>query len=240
MPQQLPAWSDTIERTYPQVLPKPLRKVDIASSPLHRVSSESLEQLGKISELPIRLSNLLRGQNNADKRPSVEKPTAAVLVPLLLPTTSAPLGELRVLLTKRTSNLSQHKGELAFPGGKLEPGETYCEAAVRETKEETGISDVNILGTLGSRTTVFNTSFVSVVGVVEDIGGLSLSPKEVEKVLLPSVDELLRFGNHHEEKWWFSANTPPRTMHFFAVDEELCWGATASVLAQLLELIAQI
>ncbi len=239
MSRQLPAWSDTIEGTYPQTLPKPIRKENVSLSALHLRYEESLDQLGTIAELPVRLSNLLSKQIDSNKETAAQGPTAAVLVPLLLPTTTAPLGELRVLLTKRTSNLSRHKGELAFPGGKLEPGETYREAAIRETQEEIGISPIEILGALGSRTTVLNTSFISVVGVVDDLTNLSLSPKEVEKVLTPSIDELLKFGNYHQEKWWFSANAS-RTMHFFEVGNELCWGATAAVLVQLLELIAQI
>ncbi len=237
MPRQLLTWSDTIKGTYPQRLPEPLHKTAMTYSYLHQVNMDSLNQVIENAELRARLSAKLSKTYSDDDQDSFKTPTASVLIPMLLPSSSLlPLGEIKILLTKRTANLSSHKGELVFPGGRLEPGETYAEAAIRETSEEVGLRSVTVLGTLGSHTTVQNTSFVAVVGVVEDIENLSPSVSEVEKVLLPSVAQLISAENYHEEQWHFAKNVT-RSMHFFEVADELCWGATASLLAQFLELL---
>ena len=60
--------------------------------------------------------------------------SAAVLVPLLISE-----GGLELLFTVRSSGLSNHAGQIAFPGGRLDAGETVEQAAVRETAEETGL-----------------------------------------------------------------------------------------------------
>ncbi len=65
---------------------------------------------------------------------------AAVLVPLYVDA-----GELWTVLTKRTEHLPHHKGQIAFPGGSLEPGEDAWTAALRETEEEVGLDPAKIL-----------------------------------------------------------------------------------------------
>lgn len=98
--------------------------------------------------------------------------------------------EAKVLMTKRSDKLRTHPGEICFPGGKLEAGETLLQAALRETKEEIGVSicENNIVGQLDdawSRTGYHMTAFVA---LVEKLPHFSLS-SEVDKIVVFNTNE---------------------------------------------------
>ncbi len=146
-----------------------------------------------------------------------------------------------VLLTRRSMNLSSHRGEVSFPGGRVEPGETYEQAALRETLEEVDLPSerIQVVGRLDSLSTLVSQSFI--VPVVGSIDGnpdarppLRAAAGEVDRIFWVPLTDLARADTYREE-WW---GTPPddRAIHFFELDDETVWGATARVLRQLLEL----
>ncbi|MFZ4720773.1 MAG: NUDIX hydrolase [Ilumatobacteraceae bacterium] len=140
-----------------------------------------------------------------------------------------------VLLTRRAMHLSNHRGEVSFPGGRLEPGETYVAAALREADEEVGLDPalVTVVGRLQPISTYVSRSWiVPVVGWVADRPALDLRPAEVDRVMWVPLRELTLPGTFREE-WWPTVSGD-RPIFFFELDDETVWGATARMLHQLL------
>lgn len=146
-----------------------------------------------------------------------------------------------VLLTRRSMSLSSHRGEVSFPGGRVDEGETYEQAALRETLEEVDLPTdrIHLVGRLDSLSTLVSQSFiVPVVGSIEgDVDArppLRAATDEVDRIFWVPLVDLARADTYREE-WW---GTPPddRSIHFFELDDETVWGATARVLRQLLDL----
>lgn len=140
-----------------------------------------------------------------------------------------------VLLTKRSLHLRNHRGEVSFPGGRIDPGETSLQAALREANEEVGLdpSSVTAIGELTHLDTVVSRSYiVPHIGVVAERHDLVPTSSEVDRVWWTPLRELLDEPTYHREIW----GAPPtdRTLHFFDLDDETVWGATAHVLVDLL------
>lgn len=140
-----------------------------------------------------------------------------------------------VLLTRRSKALRTHKGEISFPGGRLDPGETPIDAALREADEEVGLdpAEATVIGELDHLNTVVSRSYI--VPIVARLPApLELAPAspEVERVLWVPLAELVRPDTYRSERW----GTPPtdRLLHFFELDDETVWGATAHMLVDLL------
>lgn len=145
-------------------------------------------------------------------------------------------GELEVLLTRRSQELRAHKGEVAFPGGRVDPGESLAEAARREAGEEVGLdgSSCEVLGELDHLMTVTSRSFI--VPFVALLAGrpvdLIPNPGEVDAILFVSVAELLLDEVYREERWTWSDEE--RSIFFFELVGDTVWGATAAMLRHLL------
>jgi 8-oxo-dGTP pyrophosphatase MutT (NUDIX family) len=159
-----------------------------------------------------------------DARPS------AVLIALL----DGPNGA-EVLLTKRSKTLRNHSGEISFPGGRIDPGETPIETALREANEEVGLDPaaVRVFGQLSHLSTVVSRSYiVPVVATLTSRPVLTPHDAEVARILWVPLAELVDPATYREE-WW---GTPPldRRMNFFELDDETVWGATAFMLYELL------
>jgi len=161
-------------------------------------------------------------------------------------------GELHVILTRRSWDLRSHTGEVSFPGGRVELGESVREAALREAHEEIRLdpATVEILGELDHLMTVTSRSFiVPHVALLPDVPELHPNPSEVDAVLHVPVHELLLDDVYREEHWIFE--TPPpwippdavvpdgpaeRAIFFFELVGDTVWGATAAMLRHLLGL----
>ncbi len=159
-----------------------------------------------------------------DSRPS------AVLIALY----DGPQGA-EVVLTRRSKRLSNHRGEISFPGGRTDAGESAVDTALREAHEEVGLDPrlVTVCGELGHLNTLVSRSYiVPVVARLESRPVLKPSPAEVDRVLFVPLTELVRADTHREECW----GTPPDdfSIHFFELDDETIWGATGRMLYQLL------
>jgi 8-oxo-dGTP pyrophosphatase MutT (NUDIX family) len=140
-----------------------------------------------------------------------------------------------VLLTRRSETLSSHRGEISFPGGRVDPGETYEVAALREAHEEVALdsSVVEVRGRLEPISTMASRSFiVPVVGTLESHPVLTAAAAEVERIMWVPLAELTRADTFREEVWDFDGGRRP--IFFFELDDETIWGATARILHQLL------
>jgi 8-oxo-dGTP pyrophosphatase MutT (NUDIX family) len=156
-------------------------------------------------------------------------------------------GALEVLLTRRAGHLRAHRGEVAFPGGRSDPGESLVEAALREAEEEVGLdpSSVTVAGELDHLMTVTSRSFIVpfVATLPGRPAGLVANPSEVDTVLFVPVSELLLDEVYREEVWtwpsppaWVDDGAVERSIFFFELVGDTVWGATAAMLRQLLGL----
>lgn len=173
-------------------------------------------------------------------RTALERPPADPAVPgdarvgavlvLLEDTDGGP----RVVLTRRRRDLRAHPGQVSFPGGRLDPGEPVEEAALREAHEEIGLDggSVEVLGT--GRPFYVPPSRFWVVPVVARWHGphaLDPNPWEVDEILRVPVATLL------DEARWRRVPLPRSEGDAWAwqLQEDLLWGATASVLVRVLD-----
>jgi len=146
-------------------------------------------------------------------------------------------GEARVVLTKRPDHMPSHQGEIAFPGGKVQPeaDRTVVDAALREAEEEVGLARdaVEIAGELdGISTLATRFTITPFVGLLADRPELTPDPSEVVKVLAVPLSALLDDGAFREERW--DIGMPDRSVYFFELPGETVWGATARILASFL------
>jgi 8-oxo-dGTP pyrophosphatase MutT (NUDIX family) len=158
---------------------------------------------------------------------------AAVLVALF-----EERGEARVLLTRRTTTLPSHRGEVSFPGGKALAGEDLRVAALRETQEELGLSPeaVDVVGELDHLTTVASRFVLApFAGVLAGRPHLTPNASEVDRAFDVALAELLEDDVFHEERWEIFDEERP--VFFFDLVGDTVWGATARILHQLLALL---
>jgi 8-oxo-dGTP pyrophosphatase MutT (NUDIX family) len=162
---------------------------------------------------------------------SATKP-AAVLVPVV----DRP--EPMVLLTLRTAELASHAGQVAFPGGKIDPGdETPLAAALRETEEEIGIAGALIepIGYLDLYLTFSGFRILPAVARVSPDYQLTLNPREVTEAFEVPLAFLMDEANHQR----LSREARGVTRPYFAMpfEQRHIWGVTAGILRNLYEKI---
>jgi 8-oxo-dGTP pyrophosphatase MutT (NUDIX family) len=155
---------------------------------------------------------------------------AAVLVPLYLRD-----DQVHAVFTRRRDDLRRHAGEISFPGGRQDlEEEDLRQTALREAEEEIGLPAgvVEIVGGLQpTPTVVTNYAIYPFVGVIAAGLEWTLSATEVAEVLeLP----LHRLRDSYERRRLLRRGVPFRT-DVYVVDEHLIWGATARIVADLLE-----
>jgi 8-oxo-dGTP pyrophosphatase MutT (NUDIX family) len=128
---------------------------------------------------------------------------ASVLMPLVL------RDEWQVILTQRPKTMPSHAGQIAFPGGKRESGETALQAALRETEEEVGLSasDLEVLGRLPSFNAVSDYRVTPFVAVVSSAATLTPDAREVDDVFETPLSFVLDERNHVPRDIFFEGKT---------------------------------
>ena len=143
-----------------------------------------------------------------------------------------------MILTRRSPGLRHHAHEVAFPGGRHEPGDAdLWTTAVREAQEEVGIdpSTIRRIGELDSFVTVGSRTLVTpFVSVTDQKPTLQRDPIEVELIRHVSFRELLLDEVWREEFWPLPHFDEPRAITFFELVGDTVWGATGAMLRQLL------
>ncbi len=145
--------------------------------------------------------------------------------------------ETTVILTRRTQKMRSHSGEVSFPGGGQDPGESLWETACREAHEEVRLDSslIRKIGELDHLTTVSSQArIVPYVARLSQKPSLVANPDEVDKILNVPVSELLIPGVYREERWTWPGSTEERPVYFFELYGDTIWGATANLLRQLL------
>jgi len=154
---------------------------------------------------------------------------AAVLVPLFVRD-----GQLWVIFTRRTETVEHHRGQISFPGGAQEPEDTsMAETALRESEEEIGLarSDVILLGTLTPITTVTHFYVEPYVAAIPQPYVFRPQQSEIAEVLEVPIGPLL--DPRALETRSFPGREEP--VLFYHYGETVIWGATARMLAELLD-----
>jgi len=156
--------------------------------------------------------------------------SAAVLVPLMKTTNG-----LELLFTVRSSKLSSHAGQIAFPGGRLDDGEDFVQAALRESFEEVGIqnSTVEVLGELDQHPSPARYVVTPIVGLVEP-QDLILNEDEVEEVFTVGLDEIKTIVPYSEDR---HLNGYSRRLYYYPYQERIIWGLTGNVIKNLLDVM---
>ncbi len=157
---------------------------------------------------------------------------AAVLVPLIWENE-----EWHLLFTRRTDKVESHKGQVSFPGGACDEGETTAEqTALREAEEEIGLnpSDVKVLGRLANMITISNFRVTPVVGVIQWPTVFRLGEHEVARVFTIPLRWLANASN----RWQFEMHGRRRSLiAYHPYDGELLWGATARMTVDFLKVL---
>lgn len=142
-------------------------------------------------------------------------------------------GELQLLLTKRSSDLRHHPGQISFPGGKIEAHENSQQAALRETYEETGIApeQLHLIGQLPRYATGTGFLIQPWIAFLTEEVELKLQACEVESAFWLPLPFVLDPVNTHSEH--FAMHGQSHLVHFMPYGPYLIWGATAAILYSL-------
>ena len=154
---------------------------------------------------------------------------AAVLVPLVEHRSG-----LTVLLTQRTAHLTDHAGQVSFPGGRVEPHDADAVAtALRETEEEIGLHrrHVEIVGQMNDYITGTGFLVTPVVGFVTPGFTLNLDPFEVAEAFEVPLDFLLDPANHARKQLMYKGRL--REYYAMPYNGHYIWGATAGMIVNL-------
>ena len=184
-----------------------------------------------------------------------QRKDCAVLIPLV-----ERADGLHILYEQRSTKMKTQPGDVCFPGGRMEPGETPAECALRETEEEIGIpaEKIRILGQFDSIYEVSHLTMNTVIGVIEeeDLDLLKLNPKEVETVftvpyrffletepiryeyeVVQKVDDFPyeAAGIRKDYRWRVGKNSAPIFHYGEGSDRQIIWGLTARITMWLVE-----
>ena len=160
---------------------------------------------------------------------------AAVLVPIV----RRP-GGLTVLLTQRTEHLTNHAGQVSFPGGRAEEDDSSpIETALRETEEEIGLTrrHVEIIGVLPDHVTASAYIVTPVVGLVTPPFDLTAESNEVADIFEVPLTFLMDGMNHQRMSFDLPDGGGRRSFYAMPYERFFIWGATAGMLRNLFHLL---
>jgi 8-oxo-dGTP pyrophosphatase MutT (NUDIX family) len=160
---------------------------------------------------------------------------ASVLIPIL-----TFKKDLEILLTKRSNNLKNHPGQIAFPGGKKDQSDSSpIETALRETQEEVGLNpkNVEIIASLPSHKTATGFVIKPYLGLINQPFSETLRQGEVDEIFTVPYEYILNEKNFsiHTRKW----NGSQRSYYVVPYGPYYIWGATARILLNLSRALSQ-
>lgn len=164
-------------------------------------------------------------------QPDTKIRSAAVLIPL-----TYFQNEWHILFTRRTDKVESHKGQVSFPGGASDDGETDEQTALRETDEEIGVhaNDIKVIGKLSRMITISKYQVSPVAGVIPFPYAFKIQNAEVARVFTVPLLWLANKNNY----WEFTLHDPNRSViAYHPYDGELLWGATARMTVNFLKVI---
>ena len=189
---------------------------------------------------PVSNEDAVPGQSDFDLNPWArpeprELKPAAVLVPIVMHETET------LLLTRRSETLRKHTGQIAFPGGRCDPGETHVEAALREAEEEIGLdrSFVEVAGQLTPYETVTGYVVTPIVGFVRPGFSLTINPDEVAEAFEVPFGFLMDEANHLRQHREPMGGGPRRYFYAMPFEDYYIWGATAGMLRGFYDRLAR-
>ncbi|QIK96314.1 CoA pyrophosphatase [Sphingomonas sp. HDW15A] len=138
-----------------------------------------------------------------------------------------------LILTVRREHLRAHAGQIAFPGGRLDPGEDHVAAALREAEEEIALSpsEVRVIGRADPYRTITGYLVVPIVGLISPDLDLAPHEDEVADLFEAPLSFLLDTANHRR----MSAEFQGKTRQYWQIDwqDRRIWGATAAMIVNL-------
>jgi 8-oxo-dGTP pyrophosphatase MutT (NUDIX family) len=168
--------------------------------------------------------------------PDIRPKEAGVLI-LLYPVAHS----LCFLLTRRSETVEMHKGQISFPGGAQEPGETIMQTVLREAQEELSFETAEIDLFPEPLTPVFipisRFRMIPFVGYATTLPELHAEPNEVVEIIETPIDVIINEKNIGEEDW--NIRGQQTRVPFYAINGHKVWGATAMVLSEFAELLRQ-
>jgi len=171
------------------------------------------------------------------KRDPNQQPKKSAVLLLLNPFSD----ELSIILTKRSSSLKVHRGQVSFPGGRVDAeDENVTATALRETWEEIGIpsESIEIIGQL-SNLFIPPTHFdvMPIIGVLKQKPNYKINPDEVASVVEVPISQLLDSENIKRKVFYTSTSGIDRSAPYYDVMGLEIWGATAMILSEFVELV---
>jgi 8-oxo-dGTP pyrophosphatase MutT (NUDIX family) len=146
---------------------------------------------------------------------------------------------LPLLFVIRSDRVPTHQGQIAFPGGSVEPGETPIEGALREAHEEVGLppGNVRVVGTLPPfNTAVSNLWLTPVVAICDQPWQVVSDGFEVAGWFWAPLQTIID-ATHCSKT--FERDGIAREVHFYQVGEHIVWGVTGAIVAELLHRLAR-
>lgn len=193
---------------------------------------------------------------NRVPQPMEEMAKFAVLIPLIENN-----GRWEVIFELRAKDLKTQPGEVSFPGGRMEEGETFKETAIRETMEELNIdkSNINVIGELDYLISYANLEIHCFLGIISGINvdNITPNPGEVDHLFTVPLEYFLEvepkayyleMENKYNEE--FPYNLIPggkdynfrkakRTIYFYEYNDYIIWGYTATMIKHLIEILKE-
>ena len=180
-----------------------------------------------------------QSRGDHDLNPGMGRAPALIPAAVLVPVFDSG-ADIDVLFTKRAIDLTDHAGEISFPGGRIEPADgDAAAAALRETEEELGLPShqIEIIGALDLYETRTGFLVTPLVGLVAPPLILRPDPREVAEVIRVPLGHLLNRLNYRSEER--EAGGKLRRFYSLAFGDYVIWGATAGMLVNLCERMAR-
>ena len=192
----------------------------------------------RIAEVERRLARHRRGEGRAlveddyGAAAMTEGKPAAVLIGLI-----DHGDEPSLLMTVRNANMKRHAGQVAFPGGRADPGETAVETALREAEEEVALPrrEVRVIGEMGLYRTGTGYRITPIIGVIPPGVAYRREEAEVAEIFELPLSHAIDTANHIEEATeWQGA-----LRRYYSIDwkPQRVWGATAGMIVNFARIL---